>query len=291
MPLLRLEIYQPHAHYRIPYSINRRLTYPIPPYSTVIGFLCNICGVDDQHSEVYSIIRELKISIAGRFDSKTTENIWFRNLSRKEHNRYYFSETVRYKNGQVGHVGGQIPVKIDVLENVELVIHLYHKNEEHIEMIKQKLENPVERLQPLHLGRAEDLLVIRDLKVLKYEELDIGRVDGNYDYFFWIPEDGCLFVPNPEDLKNSEDLKNPEDLKNSVKVDWREIEGNIYFLTTLSNIEGYESHRNHAVKKTYKKIKVKLSDGKIKSISTLIDKEKNIPIFLAELNCEDKDKK
>lgn len=281
MPLLRLEIYQPHAHYRIPYSINRRLTYPIPPYSTVIGFLCNICGVDDQKSEVYSIISELKISIAGRFDSKTTENIWFRNLSREEHNRYYISETVRYKNGQVGHVGGQIPVKIDVLENVELVIHLYHKNEEHIEMIKQKLENPVERLQPLHLGRAEDLLVIRDLKVLKDEELDIGRVDGNYDYFFWIPKNRLLLIP--------EGLKNPEDLKNSVKVDWREIEGNIYFLTTLSKIEGYESHRNHAVKKTYDKIKVKLSDGKIKNISTLIDKEKNIPIFLGELI--DKDKK
>ncbi len=270
MPLLRLEIYQPHAHYRIPYSMNRRLTYPIPPYSTVIGFLCNICGVDDQNSEVYSIIRELKISIAGGFDSKTTEKIWFRNLSRDKHNSYYISETVRYKNGQVGHVGGQIPVKIDVLENVELVIHLYHKNEKHIETLKQKLENPVERLQPLHLGRAEDLLVIRDLKVLKDEELDIDRVDGNYDYFFWIPEDRFLWAP--------------KNVKNSVKIDWGEIEGNTYSLATLSKIEDYEFHRNHAVKKTYQKIKVKLSDGKIKNISTLIDKDKNIPIFLGELS-------
>jgi len=43
---LRLQLYQPHAHFRIPFSYQRRHTYPIPPYSTVIGFLSNLLGYE-----------------------------------------------------------------------------------------------------------------------------------------------------------------------------------------------------------------------------------------------------
>jgi CRISPR-associated protein Cas5, N-terminal domain len=42
---LRLKIYQPQAHYRVPFTYQRRHTYPIPPYSTVIGLLCNVLGI------------------------------------------------------------------------------------------------------------------------------------------------------------------------------------------------------------------------------------------------------
>lgn len=268
MPLLRLEIYQPHAHYRIPYTISRRLTYPIPPYSTIIGFLCNACGIDDQNKELYRIIKELKISIAGRFDSKTTENIWFRNLSKEKHEGYYLLELERVKNGQVGHIGGQSPVKIDVLENVELIIYLYHQDRESIEKLKQKIENPVDRLQPLHLGRAEDWIVIKNLKILEDELISLKKRDGVYDYFFWIPEK-IFQIPT---------------INEETMVDWEKVEGNIYFLTTLSRIEDYELYRNHAARKVYTRIKAKLSDGRIKNIKTYFDEDNNIPIFLGVMD-------
>lgn len=265
MPLLRLEIYQPHAHYRIPYSINRRFTYPIPPYSTIIGFLCNACGIKDQRMELYKTIKELKISIAGKFACKTTEYVWFRNLSKEKHIIYYQSEFIRHKNGQVGHIGGQIPVSIDVLEDVDLIIHLYHENINSVEKLKRKLENLKDRLQPVHLGRAEDWIVIRDLKILEEnKDVSLRRVDGAYDYFFWIAE-SLLSV-------------------DKIKINWEEIEGNIYYLTTLSSVEGYESHHNHAGRKIYKRVKTKLNDGKIKNATTLFDMERKIPIFLGVMD-------
>lgn len=87
MKILRLKIYQPQAHYRIPFTYQRRHTYPIPPYSTVIGFLINLLGINNQNSNDYQNgIANLKISIAGKFKSKSTEMIWFRNLSKDAHN-------------------------------------------------------------------------------------------------------------------------------------------------------------------------------------------------------------
>jgi len=45
MKALLIQIYQPTAHFRIPFTYQRRHTYPIPPYSTVIGLLCNLLGI------------------------------------------------------------------------------------------------------------------------------------------------------------------------------------------------------------------------------------------------------
>jgi CRISPR-associated protein Cas5t len=274
MPVLRLKIYQPQAHYRVPFTFQRRLTYPIPPYSTIIGFLCNACGIDDQTKEydgnigqkikLYEIIKNLKISIAGRFETKTTEMIWFRNLSKKAHQDTYGDISNREKNGQVGHIGGQSPMDIDVLENVELIIHLYHSDKNKLKFLKELIETPNHRLQVLHIGRAEDLIVFWEIMLLEDDKLEFKRQDGNYPYFFWIPER----IYNP---KND-------------NIDWKFFDGMLYILTTSSYIENYENHYNHTGKRVYQRIKAKLNEGKIINSSCLFDTELNIPIFLGELN-------
>jgi len=122
MNLLRIKIYQPNAHYRIPFTFQRRHTYPIPPYSTFIGLLLNILGIEWQGNvenapEEYKNLRKLKISISGTFKTKTSEYIWFRNLSKDEHiKRFGFSEN-RYISGNVEHIGYQMPTKIDILND------------------------------------------------------------------------------------------------------------------------------------------------------------------------------
>lgn len=275
MALLRFIIYQPQAHYRIPFTFQRRHTYPIPPYSTIIGFLCNICGIDDQKKEVdvgenkiklYEIIKELKISIAGRFETKITEMIWFRNLNRKAHEQAYGYIKIREKNGQVGHIGGQAPMKIDVLENVEIIIHLFHNDKNKLSKLKQLIENPQNRLQVLHIGRAEDWIVYKDISIIDENNIEMKRQDGRYPYFFWIPEK--IFIPK----ENEKDLS------------WSNFDGLMYNLTTFSSIENYESHFNHTGQRKYEYIKAKLNDGKILNTKCLFDKELNIPVFLADFN-------
>lgn len=266
MPILRLSIYQPQAHYRVPFTYKRRHTYPIPPYSTIIGFLCNVSGVDDQEKKIYKeIISKLKISISGKFKLKNTEMIWFRNLSKDAHEKTYGSIDVREKNGNVGHIGGQSPIKIDVLEDIELFIYLYHDNKEYLNSLKENLINPRERLQVMHIGRAEDWIIYKDEpKVLNNSELIAQRKDADYGLFFWIPEKIYKIYDSPQ-------------------IDFNEFNGNFYILSSFSQIENYEKHHNHTGKRVYKNIKTKLSDGKIFGYKLLLDKELNIPIFLGDL--------
>ncbi len=44
-PALRLVLYMPHAHWRVPFAYQRRHTLALPPFSTVIGLLCNLLGI------------------------------------------------------------------------------------------------------------------------------------------------------------------------------------------------------------------------------------------------------
>ena len=265
MPLLRIVIHQPQAHYRIPFTYQRRHSYALPPYSTIIGFFCNACGIDDQNNELYKTLTKSKISIAGRFENKTTEMIWFRNLSKKAHTDTFGDISIREKNGNLCHPGGQSPIKIDVLENVELVIHIHHDEKEKLEQIEQKLKNPKERLQPLHIGRAEDWIVYQDISIIEDDIIEYQRHDGQYPYFFWIPEK--IFT-----------------LKSDYAIDWNNFDGIPYILTTFSYIENYESHHNHTGNRIYQRIRAKLNDGKIINTPCLFDKDLNIPVFLGDLN-------
>jgi len=65
--MLRLEIYQETAHFRIPTIGNPYLSYPLPPPSTVYGFLRAITGYEKINPT------NTKISIQGKFDALSFE--------------------------------------------------------------------------------------------------------------------------------------------------------------------------------------------------------------------------
>jgi len=241
----------------MPFTYQRRHTYPIPPYSTVIGLLCNVLGIYDQNSDLYGKLLNLKISIAGRFETKITEYIWFRNLSKSRHIERFGSVENRETNGHIEHIGGQSPMWIDVLNEVHLVIYLEHENEKFIEDIKESLSNPTKRLEILHLGRAEDLIVLEEEpKIIEEKHLQYGRRDADYGHFFWIPNN----------LKNDN------------------FEGLLYNLPTFVTIENYEQTFNRHGKRNFRYIRTKLNDGLIKGQEFLLDREAGIPIFLGDFN-------
>ncbi len=262
--ILRLRIYQPQAHYRVPFTYQRRHTYPIPPYSTVIGFLCNVLGYDGMPSE-HNKLKKLKISIAGRFESKTTEYIWFRNLAKSNHVKRFGAIENRSIGGHVEHIGGQSPIFIDVLNDVHLVIHLAHEDYLFLEHIRSSLENPVHRLEVLHLGRAEDWIVIEEPpEILNLSSLEVCRIDANFRYFFWIPE--CLYKPEGIDEVS----------------DFKHYEGIYYRLPTFWTVENYATTHNRHGRRIFEYITVKLSDGLFKEKTFLYDKKCKLPVFLAD---------
>ncbi len=266
MNFLRIKIYQPQAHYRIPFTYRIRHTYPLPPYSTVIGFLINTLGIYNQENDLYKNgIKQLKISIAGRFESKITEYIWFRNLSKKKHNQRFSYAENRKLNGHIEHIGGQDPMSIDVLNDVHLLIYLYHHNPDFIIEIKNNMTNPEKRLEVLHLGRAEDWIVLEEEpKVLNSDDFEFRRRDADYKHFFWIPEK--IYQTD------------------GYRLDFQKFDGLLYNLPTFCEIENYQYTFNRHGKRQFEYIRTKLNDGKLKETGLLLDKELNMPIFLGDFN-------
>ncbi|GER94078.1 type I-B CRISPR-associated protein Cas5 [hot springs metagenome] len=209
--VLKVKIHQPDAHYRIPFSYQRRFTYPIPPYSTVKGLICNLMGIRDDADERLKKIKEgLSLAIYGRYESLIKEYIWFRNLKMKSHIDKFHTVTNRIIDNIPQHPGQQMPVTVDVLHNVSLIIYIYHPDVDFLRNIKDAFENPSERLSTIHLGRSEDWIVLEEIRWpvelrresvtnIKYSTwmpekkfADKGFIDGEYEDFF-IRLSGNLF--------------------------------------------------------------------------------------------------
>lgn len=61
MKALRLILHQNSANYKKEETLENKMTYPLPPVSTIIGALHNICG--------YREYKEMNISIQGKYES------------------------------------------------------------------------------------------------------------------------------------------------------------------------------------------------------------------------------
>lgn len=248
MKVLKINIYQPQAHYRVPFTYQRRHTYPLPPYSTVKGFLCNVLGIKDENDDSFKkLTNELCLSISGRFESKTTEYIWLRNLSKERHIARYGVPGNRTINGHIAHIGGQNPASIDILNDVDLTIHIYHKENDFLDRIKSALNNPEDRNEPLHLGRAEDWIVLdREAVFIDLKQTTVFR--GFYR-FFWIPKE---YAEN----------NNPLGIAHRLPT----------FYTIVNGIRNFTDY-----------IDVYLNEGKIVDLSCYFDNKESLPVFFASL--------
>lgn len=65
LKVLRIKLHQNKAHYRKEESLTNKMSYPLPPYSTVIGALHKACGYTEYHP--------MDISIAGNYQSMQRE--------------------------------------------------------------------------------------------------------------------------------------------------------------------------------------------------------------------------
>ena len=258
--VLKIKIHQPDAHYRVPFSYQRRFTYPIPPYSTVKGLICNVMGIkDDKDAEFQRLQQGLSLAIYGTFESIVKEYIWFRNLKNKSHIDKFNSAKNRIIDGVPQHPGGQMPVTVDVLHNVDLTIYIYHP--ELMDDIKSAFENPSNRLSSLHLGRSEDWLVIKEIEKVS---IGNGRV-RHLPLFTWIPS---LSDINDEFMRDRECYKKFFD----------QISGNLFRLPTFYNI----TESNKRVFTKY--IEVKLFEkGGFKAQEFYIDENEGIPVFFAKM--------
>ena len=170
MKAIRIKLYQESASYRKPTSFKVKETYPLPPYSTVIGMVHSLCR--------YTEYKEMKISVQGK------------NFSRVE-NLYKIYEFANQKLDTKRHqlevdgLGITVGVAtIEILTDIELLIHIIPEDQSLLAEIKQAFETPAEFTS---LGRREDLAVILEVKEVEVETGAIEDIKQNKDYSAYIP--------------------------------------------------------------------------------------------------------
>lgn len=258
--VIRIKIHQPNAHYRVPFAYKRRFTYPIPPYSTIKGLICNLLGIkSDNQEDFISLKNGLSIFVCGKHETLVNEYIWFRNLEIDKHKDKFGTINNRSINSEIEHIGGQIPVNIDTLHNNDLTIYLHHKNYDFQKKLELNIKNPVNRNTIIHLGRAEDWLVFNEIKEVELEK----KVVRSLPYFSWIPQNESI----PDNFK----IDNYSDF-------FKSINGNLLKLPTFYN-------SNNGQRNFYDHIRVKLFEGgSFKRQELFVDPEMdNLPVILAEL--------
>ena len=163
MKTIFVQMFQPFAQYRNPFTFYYAQTYPLPPKSTIIGMLQNAC--DDWYGNLHRVNPwwDLKVAIFGGFESV----YWnYQQLIKGE-------VTLNYNNAGSGYLplygklhSQRSPVCQQELFNGHLYLFIRGENEL-IDKIKDALNTPQKILS---LGRSEDIVFITNKVAEIYDE-------------------------------------------------------------------------------------------------------------------------
>ena len=189
MKAIKLIARQTLASYRKPSSMQIKESYPLPPYSTVIGMIHNACG--------FLEYVDMNVSIQGSYNSKVNELYTRYEFKPGFYDKTRHSIEVTSKEGKsTGLTAG--PANVELLTKVELIIHIVPKQEEKRQEIYEGLKKPKEYLS---LGRREDLLVIEKVEKVDIEETILDK-DCKLEQDAYVPLD-CI---NAQENEDSDDI-------------------------------------------------------------------------------------
>lgn len=173
MKAVRVKLWQDMVNYKKPTSFQLKETYPLPPYSTVIGMIHSLCGFEEY--------KEMKISIQGKYFSKVNDL----------YTRYEFKNGMKYdaSRHQLEAEGFGISRGIstaELLVDVNLVIHIIPEDQSLLSDIENAFLYPKEYPS---LGRREDLAVIEEACVVEIIQKELVKdiVYPDSDWTAYIP--------------------------------------------------------------------------------------------------------
>lgn len=141
--IVKIKTFQEKAVFRVPYSMEVIESYPLPPYSTILGLVHNVLSNS-------TTINDINISVQGKYGNLVRDFVTYHKYE-KDRNE-----------------GKRYPIVVTSLIDLELVIHIKMPNEElHRKLLKFFLNPPCF----LYLGRPEDLII--EMKVCESEEIEL----------------------------------------------------------------------------------------------------------------------
>ena len=157
MKALKICLYQETVCYKKPYAFKVTETFPLPPYSTVIGFLHNILGATEYN--------EMQVSVQGNYDGIFTSY---------NTTRFYHKEDIT-----------SMPLNVHMLYGVNLTLHVVSTEE----TLYKIYEGFKKTSKAFTLGRGEDLARIDKIKFVNLNEIDTEDEDDERVL------DNCFYVP------------------------------------------------------------------------------------------------
>ncbi|MDI9623607.1 MAG: CRISPR-associated protein Cas5 [Candidatus Aenigmatarchaeota archaeon] len=167
--IIILEIFQPFAQYRNPFTFDHAQSYPLPPKSTIIGMLQNALG-RYYDKKLYN----LKVSIHGLFETKfwNYQNLIMGEVSLKRYNGRLKLWNEGYPLYSENKKSQRRPRFQEELFNGHYYIFIKGEKDMLLE-IEESLSKPSKLL---YLGRSEDLIFIRKIhKDFDFEEKKVKR--------------------------------------------------------------------------------------------------------------------
>lgn len=157
---IRIKASQSMANYRMPTSFLIRESYPLPPFSTVVGMIHSVCGFDSW--------RPMDVSVQGTTRGVTSDLFVRYSFGNQKFEAGRHQIAVPMDAEKSVHFGVSRGIAhTELLVDVELVLHVRPERDEDVEAILAGLNAP--RVYP-SLGRYEDLLDISEVKVVSTEE-------------------------------------------------------------------------------------------------------------------------
>ena len=174
MKAIKLKLYQNMVNYKVPTSFQLKESYPLPPYSTVIGMVHSLCDFKEY--------KPMKISISGSYFSKV--NDLYTRYEFKNGNPF---ETGRHQLNVNGYGINRGVATAELLVDVNFTIHISpeDQSEEFLNTIFEAFKYPREYPS---LGRREDIVLIKDVKIIDVEKKKLEKdLSNGEDDFAYIP--------------------------------------------------------------------------------------------------------
>ena len=174
MKAIKLKLYQNMVNYKVPTSFQLKESYPLPPYSTVIGMVHSLCDFKEY--------KPMKISISGNYFSKV--NDLYTRYEFKNGNPF---EMGRHQLNVNGYGINRGVATAELLVDVNLTIHIIpeDQSEEFLNTIFEAFKYPREYPS---LGRREDIVLIKDVKIIDVEKKKLEKdLSNGEEVFAYIP--------------------------------------------------------------------------------------------------------
>ncbi len=154
LKILKLKLFQETACYKKPFAFKVAETYPLPPYSTIIGMFHKILGAGPNE------YHPMDISVQGEYES-------------------IFSNYQNLRTFKEKDVVTAMPRNVHQLLNVNLVIHM-QSDDETVDKIYQ---NIVHGKETFTLGRNEDLVRVDEVKMITETKKVYDKFINHYDAY------------------------------------------------------------------------------------------------------------